>query len=136
MNCPVCKEPMIVLELEQIEIDYCTSCEGVWLDSGELELLLETDKDRTRLIKLFKETAPNKEKSFDCPICGKRMLKFDVGEQEKVIIDKCKKNHGLWFDKGELQKVVEFGSENNKIINLLKEMFETKISSKNNGGNK
>jgi len=54
------------------------------------------------------------------------MLKFEVGEQAKVVIDKCKKNHGLWFDKGELQKVVEFGSENkqNKIINLLKEMFE------------
>jgi Zn-finger nucleic acid-binding protein len=55
-----------------------------------------------------------------------------------VKIDKCKKNHGLWFDKGELQKVVEFGSadKENKIINLLKDMFERKISSQNNGENK
>jgi len=126
MNCPVCKEPLVVLELEQIEVDYCTGCKGIWLDAGELELLLEIESERTRLINLFKEAEPDKEKSYDCPICGKRMLKFDVGEQQIVKIDKCKKNHGLWFDNGELQKVVEFGSENkeNKIISLLKEMFE------------
>jgi len=126
MNCPVCKEPLVVLELEQIEVDYCTGCKGIWLDAGELELLLETNEERSGLINLFKEATPEKEKSHDCPICGKHMQKFYVGEQEKVLVDKCKKNHGLWFDNGELQKVVEFGSENkeNKIISLLKEMFE------------
>jgi len=138
MNCPVCKEPLVVLELEQIEVDYCTSCEGIWLDAGELELLLETNEERSRLINLFKEAVPEKEKSHDCPICEKHMHKFYVGEQEKVLVDKCKRNHGIWFDKGELKKVVEFGSDNkqNKIINLLTEMFESKISSQNNGGKK
>jgi hypothetical protein len=138
MICPVCKEPLVVLELEQIEIDYCTSCDGVWLDAGELELLLETEEERRRLINLFKEAADVKEKSYSCAICGKHMKKFEIGVKGKVVVDKCKKNHGIWFDRGELQKVVEFGSVNkeNKIINLLTEMFETKISSQNSGGNK
>ena len=136
MLCPVCKEPMIVLELEQVEVDYCTSCKGIWLDAGELELLLETAEERSRLTNLFKEADAVKEKSHDCPICRKQMKKFEIGEKGKVVVDKCKKNHGIWFDKGELQKVVEFGSVNkeNKIINLLKDMFEN--SSQNNGGNK
>jgi len=136
MNCPVCKEPLVVLELEQIEVDYCTRCAGIWLDAGELELLLETDEERSRLINLFKEAETAKEKSYDCPICGKHMKKSEIGEKGKVVVDKCKKNHGIWFDKGEIQKVVEFGSDNkqNKIINLLKDMFEN--SSQNNGGNK
>ena len=136
MNCPVCKEPLVVLELEQVEVDYCTSCSGVWLDAGELELLLETDEDRSRLGNLFKEAGEIKEKSHDCPICGKQMKKFEIGEKGKVVVDKCRKNHGIWFDKGELKKVVEFGSVNkeNKIINLLKDMFEN--SSQNNGGSK
>lgn len=138
MNCPVCKEPLVVLELEQIEIDYCTSCEGVWLDTGELELLLETDEERNRLINLFMQAESHKEKSYYCPICGKHMLKFHIGEQEKVLVDKCKKNHGIWFDKGELKKVVEFGSDTkrNKIVDLLTEIFESKLSSKKNGENK
>ena len=136
MNCPVCKKPLVVLELEQIEVDYCTSCSGVWLDAGELELLLETDEDRSRLVNLFKEAGEIKEKSHDCPICRKEMKKFEIGEKGKVVVDKCRKNHGIWFDKVELQKVVEFGSVNkeNKIINLLKDMFEN--SSQNNGGSK
>ncbi len=138
MNCPECKEPLVILELEQIEVDYCINCEGIWLDAGELELFLETDDERARLINLFKEAGEVKEKSHNCPICRKQMKKFEVGEQGKVVVDKCKKNHGIWFDKGELQKVVEFGSENkeNKIINLLKDMFENRISSQNNGGSK
>jgi Zn-finger nucleic acid-binding protein len=117
---------MIVLELEQVEVDYCTSCKGIWLDAGELELLLETSEERSRLTNIFKEADAVKEKSHDCPICRKQMKKFEIGEKGKVVVDKCKKNHGIWFDNGELQKVVEFGSVNkeNKIINLLKDMFE------------
>ena len=136
MHCPVCKEPLVVLELEQVEVDYCTGCSGVWLDAGELEFLLETDEDRNRLINLFIEAGQIKEKNHDCPICGKQMKKFEIGEKGKVVVDKCRKNHGIWFDKGELKKVVEFGSVNkeNKIINLLKDMFEN--SSQNNGGSK
>jgi Zn-finger nucleic acid-binding protein len=104
--------------------------------AGELELLLETSEERSRLTNLFKEAEAVKEKSHDCPICGKQMKKFEIGERGKVVVDKCKKNHGIWFDKGELNKVVEFGSMNkeNKIINLLKDMFEN--SSQNNGGSK
>ena len=55
MNCPVCKEPMLVLELDKIEIDHCINCGGIWLDNGELELLLETKEERNRLKDLFKE---------------------------------------------------------------------------------
>ena len=41
MDCPVCKDAMIVMELNEVEIDHCLSCSGIWLDAGELELLLE-----------------------------------------------------------------------------------------------
>ena len=32
MDCPVCKNAMIVLELAEVEVDYCTDCSGIWLD--------------------------------------------------------------------------------------------------------
>jgi Zn-finger nucleic acid-binding protein len=129
---------MVVLELEQIEIDYCTSCEGIWLDAGELELLLETEQERARLLNLLIENNSVKEKSYRCPICSKKMKKVFVGEERKILIDKCKKNHGLWLDKGELKSVIELSSQNrdSKIINLLNQMFESKISFINNGGSK
>lgn len=42
MKCPVCKEPdLLMTDRQGIEIDYCPSCRGVWLDRGELDRLLE-----------------------------------------------------------------------------------------------
>ena len=138
MICPVCKEPMVVLELEQIETDYCTGCEGIWLDAGELELLLESESGRIKLLDSLKEDPEHPEKEYKCPICSKKMVKVLAGANKEVLIDKCIKDHGLWFDKGELKAVIELSSDGkeNKIIKLLKEMFELRISPKNNGGNK
>ena len=39
MDCPVCKVPMVVLEWDAVEVDFCTGCRGIWLDAGEIELL-------------------------------------------------------------------------------------------------
>ena len=42
MQCPVCKNSQLVIsERQKIEIDYCPSCRGVWLDRGELDKILE-----------------------------------------------------------------------------------------------
>jgi Zn-finger nucleic acid-binding protein len=42
MHCPVCKDPKLVIsERQGIDIDYCPSCRGVWLDRGELDKLIE-----------------------------------------------------------------------------------------------
>ena len=132
MICPLCKEPMVVLELDQVEIDFCVNCGGIWLDSGELELLLESKTEREKLMSSFKEATSTKEKSYPCPICGKRMSKILVGENEKVLVDKCRKEHGIWFDKGELNSVIENASENkgSKVINHLKQMFKNSVDSK------
>lgn len=42
MKCPVCPETNLVMsERQGIEIDYCPSCRGVWLDRGELDKIIE-----------------------------------------------------------------------------------------------
>lgn len=42
MKCPHCTETTLVMtERQGIEIDYCPSCRGVWLDRGELDKLIE-----------------------------------------------------------------------------------------------
>lgn len=42
MKCPVCPETTLVMsERQGIEIDYCPSCRGVWLDRGELDKIIE-----------------------------------------------------------------------------------------------
>ena len=41
MLCPVDRTPLTMSERQGIDIDYCPTCRGVWLDRGELDKILE-----------------------------------------------------------------------------------------------
>lgn len=41
MKCPVDNTTLTIAERQGVEIDYCPSCRGVWLDRGELDKLIE-----------------------------------------------------------------------------------------------
>ena len=42
MKCPVCPDSTLAMtNREGIEIDYCPSCRGVWLDRGELDKIID-----------------------------------------------------------------------------------------------
>ncbi|MCU0337630.1 MAG: zf-TFIIB domain-containing protein [Sediminibacterium sp.] len=41
MKCPSCSESLQPTIRNQVEVDYCPSCRGIWLDRGELNKLLD-----------------------------------------------------------------------------------------------
>jgi len=41
MKCPVCGVALVMSERQNIEIDYCPECRGIWLDRGELDKIIE-----------------------------------------------------------------------------------------------
>lgn len=124
MNCPVCKQPLVILERENIEVDYCLSCHGFWLDSGELELLKEILKIYNYVMSPFKyPQVHSKEKIRKCPICFTNMKKicFNGG-----MIDVCSSMDGMWFDEGELSAILNNLDTKNlesSMINFLGENF-------------
>jgi Zn-finger nucleic acid-binding protein len=40
MLCPVCRVALVMSERQGVEIDYCPTCRGVWLDRGELDKIV------------------------------------------------------------------------------------------------
>ncbi|MCK5393119.1 MAG: zf-TFIIB domain-containing protein, partial [Candidatus Omnitrophica bacterium] len=60
--------------------------------------------------------------------CMKKMEKILYENKNIILIDKCSLNHGLWFDQGELKKIVEIVNldKNNKITLLLDDIFGMK----------
>lgn len=44
--CPVCKQQLEEVEIGNVQIDRCNTCQGVWLDGGELSLLFEEYKQK------------------------------------------------------------------------------------------
>ena len=41
MNCPADGAVLEMSERQGVEIDYCPTCRGVWLDRGELDKIIE-----------------------------------------------------------------------------------------------
>jgi Zn-finger nucleic acid-binding protein len=113
MNCPLDKAPLIGIEFDLIELDYCTVCKGIWLDPGELELLFG-DAEACRE---FLGGSPDRhgaptvvEKARRCPLCEARMPKLMLGGAPPVIVDRCPAGHGLWLDGGELESLLRQGA--------------------------
>jgi Zn-finger nucleic acid-binding protein len=136
MICPVCKRGMIVIEYQNIELDYCTSCRGVWFDSGELELILKLhglEEVKMFLDNIFDSPeAISSEKKRKCPICGHKMKKAAIGEEPQILIDVCGREHGLWFDGGEVAQLIRYtsgeqttkGDSREQVISFLEEVFK------------
>lgn len=134
MKCPACGSLLIVVEHEGIELDHCPECSGVWFDSGELELLLETMRLGTNVLSLqsllTSPEASSTERRRGCPICGKKMRKATIGHQPEVLVDACERGDGLWFDRGEVGQLITqlpkssegLGSQE-RVITFLGEVF-------------
>lgn len=41
MQCPVDGATLVMSDRQGVEIDYCPTCRGVWLDRGELDKIIE-----------------------------------------------------------------------------------------------
>lgn len=110
MICPTCHNLMIVVEHEQIELDYCPDCSGIWFDAGELALMLETaemaDSSLTIANILASPEAKTTEKKRRCPICRRKLKKTTIGREPAVLIDLCAEGDGLWFDGGEVHQLI------------------------------
>ncbi len=44
MHCPKCGTRLFEIDYRGVTIDRCPSCEGIWLDKGELETMMKMDK--------------------------------------------------------------------------------------------
>ena len=41
MKCPKCDVALMMSERQNVEVDYCPNCRGVWLDRGELDKIID-----------------------------------------------------------------------------------------------
>ncbi|MFA5807460.1 MAG: zf-TFIIB domain-containing protein [bacterium] len=44
MHCPKCGMKLIEVDYKTLKVDRCSSCDGLWLDAGELEAAVELEK--------------------------------------------------------------------------------------------
>ena len=108
--CPDCQEPLVIFELEGVEVDHCMSCSGTWLDGGELEMFSELSGVHAGKITeaLFSASSTGKRQRR-CPRCRKKLqiIFLNASSDERIELDRCPRGHGIWLDKGEMLHIID-----------------------------
>ena len=101
----------ITFEHAGVELELCTCCLGVWFDAGELPLLVRRpdiapkEFSLDNLLLLPDESVD--EKTRDCPLCRKGMLKKAVSHHPLLVLDVCPCGAGVWVEGTEVSLINE-----------------------------
>lgn len=91
---------------QQLELDQCFGCSGVWFDAGELEKYLAEKITIVNSPSIgAKLTKEQDEKIGKCPRCGIDMVKKKAPKDPSVTIDFCDKCKGVWLDNTEIDRL-------------------------------
>jgi len=111
-DCPACGTRLDLYSLLSIEFEGCPKCYGLWLDRDELRKLKnkigigelhwlnsEVDNIEQTAAILTKRVCPRKDNG--------QLLSVVFGKSS-VVMDWCPKCRGIWLDRGEYDKIVDY----------------------------
>lgn len=102
MNCPKCVSPLNEIAIENVALDFCPGCKGIWFDKDEMAFVTELKND---LPNPQAERTAGRPTVFPCPRCDKKLEELKFVPLLDLLVDRCPSCHGIWLDNGELQKV-------------------------------
>ncbi|MEM7167833.1 MAG: zf-TFIIB domain-containing protein [Planctomycetota bacterium] len=124
MDCPRCELGLAKTDYEGVAVDMCNECLGVWLDNGELQLILDLDRfqfsaaEKAALLDPNRHLRPGPTEPAACPRCGETMRQQHYDAAVHLIIDQCRK-HGVWLDTGEIKQVQAISEQSQAIHRML-----------------
>ncbi|HXE73198.1 MAG TPA: zf-TFIIB domain-containing protein [Candidatus Nitrosotenuis sp.] len=112
LACPACRKVAMKTQVDPsgLEIDVCPECSGIWFDSQELGRFLAGTELKRRFLRIF-QVEPAQTVGFVintrarlCPRCRVALKEVTYAD---VLLDWCAGCQGLWFDDGELRRLLE-----------------------------
>ncbi len=103
MNCPKCDNPMETVTVDDVEIDRCTVCGGMFFDMLEEQDVLARKGSQVDM----GDPEIGREKNFivgiSCPRDGAAMMPMVDARQQHIEFESCPACHGRFFDAGEFK---------------------------------
>lgn len=105
MKCPRCNMDLVPTVRRKVDMSFCPSCKGMWLDAQELDQLENEafdlgDDEKGTLV--FSST-PTTQK---CPLCEATLQRFNYRAYD-LEMEFCPNRHGYWLDADEDTRVLE-----------------------------
>ncbi|HVC29515.1 MAG TPA: zf-TFIIB domain-containing protein [Gammaproteobacteria bacterium] len=105
MKCPKCNADLVPAVRHKINVNYCQSCKGMWLehqDLGKLEDEVFDYGDDAKGTLAFSST-PTTAK---CPECNAPLKRFKYRFYD-LEMEVCENQHGYWLDEDEDTRVLQ-----------------------------
>ncbi len=121
-DCPACGDGRHLrsraLDDRDLSVLECGSCAGLWVGNDIFQRLAASSEGvRTAVAALgggngggetpIPRIDEERRVYRPCPICGSLMHRRNYGRKSGVIVDTCR-NHGVWFDAGELARILRW----------------------------
>ena len=117
MKCPRDGKSLVQETYEgEVVVDRCPTCEGVWLDNGELKQVQENlSNDYSGQLSQIGSVAQSYEfarqktaSPITCPKCTVDLLAEEYGYCSQILVDRCPNCLGIWLDSGEIEVLEMF----------------------------
>jgi Zn-finger nucleic acid-binding protein len=107
--CPACRIAFEQYTDDSASLFDCTRCGGQFVEHALLKNLFERQPVYTLETRRNAERVTTREPVVyrPCPCCQTIMNRKNFGRSSGVIVDICSR-HGVWFDAGELPRVIDF----------------------------
>ena len=109
-QCPRCNHALASTTLGTLVASECGKCGGLFLDAVTLRQVV-ADREQARAVPFAPADKPvavtDEVRYLRCPVCRGVMNRVNFGRRSGVIVDVCRE-HGTWFDAGELALTLEF----------------------------
>ncbi|AKT39152.1 zf-TFIIB domain-containing protein [Chondromyces crocatus] len=103
MRCAKCDGTLQRVLVEDVELDQCNRCSGIWFDAGELRRI-QDKRSIDKLRSLAGAQSADDERRGTCPRCkGVGWLVRVASWDADIHIDTCAVCGGQWLDAGELE---------------------------------
>ncbi|MCP3966299.1 MAG: zf-TFIIB domain-containing protein [Lentisphaerae bacterium] len=121
MQCAKCSTELKERRIEEVKLDVCPKCSGIWFDFDELQNFL--DKDYKEVLQnIVDNNQGHDELRAACPKCGGKGKMINIVDPEHDIhIDTCLLCYGIWLDGGEYELL-----KNTGFFNKLKSFWRKK----------
>jgi uncharacterized protein len=111
MKCPKCSSEMKIVKYDYVQIDKCTSCNGIWFDLMEREDLLKmkgSEKIDSTSSVTTEDVKSKPEAKIKCPKCNVKMHILRDVLQNQIEYEQCGSCRGIFLDKGEFTDLKDF----------------------------
>jgi uncharacterized protein len=104
MNCPKCQAPMETATVNNITVDRCTACKGIWFDANEQKQLLKSaGGENIDIGDVHTGRKMDQVRDIKCPRCQIDMMETEDVDQHHITFEICPECKGIFLDAGEFK---------------------------------